>query len=428
MGNGNTQLTFWLLQTGEPLHIDDQSVRPMRAMNLANALVENGHKVVLWSSAFYHQEKRHRTTSFCSFQISNNLEIRLIPSPGYSSNIGPKRLWDHAVMAQNLKKQLARTNDKPSVAFIGYPPIEVAAVMGNWLKKNKIPFILDIKDLWPSIFIDAIPGRIAKAIGRTLLFPYFLIGKKLMRNAAGISSMSHSFINWAHIFSNKTDRTFDIIVPLTSPDIDINSDELKAADEWWDSINIKDDGKPRVCFVGSHSQAFDMQPIYEAAMYFHSKKTPCDFVICGHGPLSAEWKEIMKNLPNVYFPGWIDRSKTKSLAARSMAALAPYKNMENFVLNLPNKILDSLSLGLPILSPLKGEVHKMINEENVGLSYGEFSNISLQSCIEKLMEDKNLCLEITDNAHKIFKNKFSYTAVYYKLVKHLEQISSLQDI
>jgi hypothetical protein len=42
------QLTVWLLQTGEPLHCDAGQPRPMRAMNLANALVDAGHKVVLW--------------------------------------------------------------------------------------------------------------------------------------------------------------------------------------------------------------------------------------------------------------------------------------------------------------------------------------------------------------------------------------------
>lgn len=425
MGKGNTQLTVWLLQTGEPLHIDDQSARPMRAMNLANALVEKGHKVVLWSSAFYHQEKRHRSTEFTTIQVNSSLEIRLIASPGYSRNIGPKRLWDHAIMAKNLKRELAKITDTPDVAFLGYPPIEVAAVMGGWLKKKNVKFILDIKDLWPSIFIDAMPGRIAKTIGRTILFPYFSIGKKLMQNATSISSMSQSFLNWADAFSGKKSKTFDIIVPLTSPDVAISTDELRAADEWWDSINVKNDGKPRIFFVGSHSQAFDMLPIYEAAVYFQNINKPCDFIICGNGPLSDNWKSMMKDLPNVFFPGWIDRNKTKSLAARSIATIAPYKNMENFVFNLPNKVLDSLSLGLPILSPLKGEVNKMINEEKVGLSYGEISDTPLHRCIEKLIVDKELCSELAFNAHKLFRSQFSYTAVYNKLVRHLEKLASL---
>jgi hypothetical protein len=161
-------------------------------------------------------------------------------------------------MAINLKRQLGKTAEIPDVAFLGYPPIEVAAVMGEWLKKNNVKFILDIKDLWPSIFIDALPGHIAKTIGRALLFPYFIIGKKLMNNATGISAMSQSFLNWADAFSGKVSKANDIIVPLTSPDVALTSTEHRAADEWWDSLNVKNDGKPRVCFVGSHSQAFDI--------------------------------------------------------------------------------------------------------------------------------------------------------------------------
>lgn len=417
------QLEVWVLQTGEPLHVDGQTARPMRAMNLADALIKKGHKVVLWSSAFYHQEKRHRETRFTAIQVNDKLEIRLIPSPGYSSNIGPKRLWDHAIMAKNLKRELAKISKKPDVAFLGYPPIEVAVTMGNWLKKKNVKFLLDIKDLWPSIFIDALPGTVAKKIGRTILFPYFIMGKKVTRDAAGISTMSQSFLNWAHAFSGNESKKFDIIVPLTSPDVELSADELKTADAWWDSLNIKNDGTPRICFVGSHSQAFDMQPVYEAAISLKNKNLACEFIICGHGPFSDNWKTMMKDLPNVIFPGWIDRPKTKSLAARSIAALAPYKNVENFVLNLPNKVLDSLSLGLPILSPLQGEVYEIISKKNVGLSYGEISGSSLQDSIEKLIKDPALCQELSDNALRLFKDQFSYTTVYNKLVEHLEQIA-----
>ena len=80
-------MIVWILQTGEPLHSDDGSPRSMRAMNLANALVNKGHDVILWSSGFYHQEKRHRSRIFEKIHINNKLEIRLIPSPGYKRNV-----------------------------------------------------------------------------------------------------------------------------------------------------------------------------------------------------------------------------------------------------------------------------------------------------------------------------------------------------
>lgn len=34
---------------------------PMRAMNLANVLVQKGQRVALWTSGFNHQQKIHRS-------------------------------------------------------------------------------------------------------------------------------------------------------------------------------------------------------------------------------------------------------------------------------------------------------------------------------------------------------------------------------
>jgi hypothetical protein len=148
-------MKVWIFQTGEPLHCDVGNSRPMRAINLANALVEKGHSVIIWSSSFYHQRKIHRTKLFKKIIINKKLEIRLIPSPGYKKNISIKRLLDHFMLAYNLRKKLDIEKTLPDVAFVGYPPIETAFVMTSWLKKKKIAYLLDIKDQWPIIFIES---------------------------------------------------------------------------------------------------------------------------------------------------------------------------------------------------------------------------------------------------------------------------------
>ena len=71
-------MNVWILQTGEPLHIDSAGLRPMRAMNLSNALINRGHQVTLWSSDFDHFSKQHRTGKTSMIKVSDNLEIRLI--------------------------------------------------------------------------------------------------------------------------------------------------------------------------------------------------------------------------------------------------------------------------------------------------------------------------------------------------------------
>ena len=91
-----------IFQTGEPIHIDRGNYRPMRAMLLANKLIENGHKVSLISSSFFHQRKEFRCKNQKSIKVNENLEIYLVPSIGYKKHIGIKRIFDHIFLAFNL--------------------------------------------------------------------------------------------------------------------------------------------------------------------------------------------------------------------------------------------------------------------------------------------------------------------------------------
>ena len=405
-------MNIWIFQTGEPLHCDDSNYRPMRAINLSNKLIEAGHDVVLWSSSFNHQDKAHRSKKYKVIRQNNNLEIRLIPSRGYQKHIGFDRLIDHVQLAWNLKKILKVEKTIPDVVFIGYPPIETAAVMSRWLKERKVPTLLDVKDLWPSIFVDAFPA-ILSPIVRILFHPYFYFAKRTIRDVDGISTMSLGFLNWCLSFADKSKGVNDRVVRLTTLNSEANISELSSAELWWSELGVNPDG-PKVFFTGTFSTAFDFNQIYIAAKSINS----CQFILCGHGPCLDQVKELMRDLPNVIFPGWIDRFQMESLANMSLATLAPYKNVKNFTLNIPNKIVDSLLLGLPILSPLTGEVESLISNRKVGFTYN--NNNPLASCIQSLVDDDKLQNLMSINAKRLYEEEFEFNKVYGGLVDHLE--------
>jgi glycosyltransferase involved in cell wall biosynthesis len=415
-------LLIWVFQTGEPLHIDGGDARPMRAMNLSNALVGAGHKVVLWSSAFYHQEKRHRSLTAQSIKISDNLEIRLIPSRGYKRNIGLGRLIDHAQLATNLKKMLKQSSDLPDVAFTGFPPIETAAVLTKWLVRHGVPSLLDVKDQWPSLFLDAAPASL-RPLGRMILCPYFYLARRAIRDATGLSAMANNFLDWALGIAERRRSDMDGVFPLTSPVGQVSKSQLEEARRWWNEQGILDDGRPRIIFVGSFMSIFDFKPVQEATKIAIQKNAPCEFVICGDGGSSAELRAMMAGLTNVHFPGWIDRPKIEALAERSQAALAPYLNIDNFTKNIPNKIVDALSLGLPIICPLQGEVASLIAEHGVGLRYGTDSGKNLQDCIQILTNDPIIQRSMSLKARALYEERFSFDMVYGGLVKHLEKLA-----
>jgi ubiquinone/menaquinone biosynthesis C-methylase UbiE/glycosyltransferase involved in cell wall biosynthesis len=407
--------------------VDAGNNRPMRAMNLANMLVARGHQVVLWSADFDHINKRFRNLAGRSIEVESNLEIRLLPSSGYQCNIGLRRLIDHASLGINLKKRLRSESSLPDVAFIGYPPIETAYVLTRWCRARGVPILLDIKDQWPVIFNNALP-RLLRPPGRVLLYPYTFLAKRAMRSASAISAMAEGFLDWALGYCGRSRSDLDRVYPLTTPVGRVDTTELGQALDWWQRQGLLDPECQRVYFAGSFSSAFDFAPVRAAAQEAVNNGEKLKFVLCGDGSAIEQVKTAMAGLDNVVFPGWVDRPRIEALAQHSIASIAPYKNSPDFMLSIPNKIIDSLALGRPVLTPLKGEVAALIDAHRVGISYDdqpEACDNSLYRSIKRLVDDSDLQNSMSRNARELYNARFLFERVYGDLASQLEQMAEL---
>jgi glycosyltransferase involved in cell wall biosynthesis len=415
------KLNIWILQTGEPIHLDDEMPRPMRGMNLTNKLVELGHSVNFISSVFYHQKKIHRSNIKKINEINPQLKITLIDSPGYKKNISFSRFYDHMIMAYNLNFFLDQTVEIPDVVFIGYPPIEVSYVMSKWLKKRKIPFIVDIKDQWPDLILDIFPF-LTKFFGKLILLPYYYMAKKTINSANAVTSMSKSFIDWSNKYQNINLVRKNMVLPLVPSKNIFMEDEIALAEKWCDDLGIDKNGMVNILFIGSLSKAFDFNTIIECAKKIEQINKNIKFIICGDGEFAKLLKDQSKLLSNLVLTGYVDRNKIKAIANRSLVGIAPYNNIKNFKDNIPNKIIDYLSLGLPIISPLEGEVNHLITNHKVGLIYKEKSQVSLCNIIIKLSKSNDLIEKFSNNALKLYNENYSYDYVYGKAVNLIEEI------
>ena len=110
-----------------------------------------------------------------------------------------------------------------------------------------------------------------------------------------------------------------------------------------------------------------------------------------------------------------------TLAKYSDVAIAPYKNINNYKGHIPNKIIDYLQLGLPIISSLKIEFENLIKENKIGFSYE--TDDDLIKLIEKISNLKNKSLlEYKANARKLWENNFKTGEVYKNLIKNLKKV------
>lgn len=414
MSTRDDALAVWVFQTGEPLPHLGGSARPMRAANVTDALIAAGHRVTLWSSDFNHQSGRHFTGEDSSVRLSDQLEVRLVHSRGYQRNIGPGRVIDHAQLAHGLRRRL-RDASPPDVAFVGYPPIEPAAVLTRWLRAHAVPTLLDVKDQWPDVYLRALPTS-AQPLGRVALSGYRHLGRRAMRDATGITSISQPFLEWSLAFAGRPECGADRVVPLTSRPPQIDAGTRAEAERFWDDLGVRP-GQLRVAYVGTLSTGLDVDSLVRAA-----RTSDHQFVICGTGSTESVLRNALADRANVVMPGWIDSAQASVLADRTTLALAPYVPEAGFAMSLPNKVFDSLSYGIPLVSSIDGLVQQLIATEGVGHHYSDPTQLG--EIITQLLSKPADVTAMRTRARALYDTRFSYDIVYSGLVDHMERLAS----
>lgn len=415
-----------IFQTGEPLHIDNGSYRPMRAMLLADALIKKNHKVTLISSCFFHQRKVFRSKKFTTINVKKNLIVELIPSLGYQKHIGIKRLLDHLILSFNLYRFLKKRKDFiPDRIFLGYPPIETSFVIIKWAMKLGIPVMLDVKDNWPENFIDPFPNNL-KIIAKLLLYPYFNLSKYIFRKSDSITSITDSFLNWIKssskvsidLFYNSKNKFF--VSPLVREKIKLSKLREKLANDFWLKRNINVLERKHFSFVGSLSNSFDFNFIFDIASLTLVKYPNHKFIICGTGDRFSELSKLFKDSPNVFLFGEVNKYNSGFLLSNSIATIAPYKNTQNFRNSIPNKVIESLENRVPFITRTQGELENLIKKYKNGIFLD--SKMKKFNNIVKLIEDEDYRKSLCKNAYKSYEELFDFQKVYSRIIFNIENM------
>ena len=76
----------------------------------------------------------------------------------------------------------------------------------------------------------------------------------------------------------------------------------------------------------------------------------------------------MPTSDNVVRPGWIDSDRMSWLLRRTTVGLAPYRSQPDFEANYPNKIVEYLAWGLPVVTTLhRGVTADLLTTHGCGI-------------------------------------------------------------
>ncbi len=413
-------MNVWLLQTGEPLPLSD-NVRQMRTGLLADKLAKRGHSVRWWTSAFEHQRKIILFDKDREISVSPNLTLQMLHGCGYQRNVSFKRYLDHIIISKKFRK-VAYKLQPPDILISSLPCHHLSYEAARYANANKIPIIIDIRDLWPDIFLSHLKHPIMKKLGTTALTLDFARLRYLLKNADALVAVSPGYLDWALERAGRSAHQWDRFFPLGyQPNKEDVVSQNSQCSEWLRNIA----NKKLLIFIGTFGLSYDLKLLLQAAKHMKlSEKNDIYFVIAGTGEQEIMLKREALNLSNVIFPGWIDSQDIKALLKCGTVGILPYVN--DAPQGIPNKCFEYLSAGLPLISSLEGEMRALVHKYKVGLNYKPGDLESLCNAIKKLLDDDTLWQELSKNALAFFDKYGDAEKIYDNYALHIENLALLK--
>ncbi|HEY6737731.1 MAG TPA: glycosyltransferase family 4 protein, partial [Actinopolymorphaceae bacterium] len=294
------------------------------------------HLIVAGNRSNYTRQKYHHRTE----------EFVTVPVPGYASNgIGRVLNWlTYAIGAFFVGLWQRRI----SVVF-GSSPHLMAPIAGWALAKIKrVPFVLEVRDLWPRSMVELgylrEGSRVHKALVRLEGFLY-RAAERIVVVVPG----------WQEHFASFGIPPEKLVVVSNGADPD---DFAPTSTREKARAQLGVDGFVLI-YAGAHGPANGLDQILDAAKHLHD----CTFLLVGDGLEKARLMERVRDeiITNVRFHDPVPKSELGNVFVAADVGLHTLTQADLFRDGIsPNKLWDYMAAGLAVITNVGGDFEKLI--------------------------------------------------------------------
>lgn len=369
--------------------------------------------VELITSSFSHNLKQKKV---CKIQPTE-YKLTFIDAPSYKRNISLQRLRSCKVFAKNIKSYLRKTQDIKLV-YCAVPSLDVAKVAIDFCKREKIPIILDIQDLWPDAFymVFDIP-----VVSKLLFFPLKVMADNIYRNANNIVTVSNTYLERAttHI-SHIADNSLVAYLGTS----------LKSFDKFSEGIK-KNTSRENITivYIGTLSYSYDINLVIHAIQNIQKKSNlKITFLVMGDGPLREQfYLEAKRCDVQSKFTGKLSYPEMVKLLVSSDIAVNPI--VKKSAGSIINKVGDYAAAGLPVINSQECiEYRELVEKYRCGINCEngnkEAFSQALLWLINHPLERKKMGKNARKMAEKLFDRDKSYREIQHFVRKIYESFDN----
>jgi glycosyltransferase involved in cell wall biosynthesis len=292
-----------------------------------------------------------------------------------------------------------------------------------WLlaRLKRVPFLFEVRDLWPAFAI-----AVGVLRNRTLIRLSEWLERFLYRHADRVMVNSPGFI--AHVKSRGAKRV-ELVPNGAEPgmfDPADNGETFRASHRL--------ENKFVVLYAGAHGMSNDLGAVLEAAKILQdgtitSKATVTSgihIVLLGDGrekPVLQRQAEAM-GLRNVTFLPPIPKSSMAVALAGADACIAILKPLDEYKTTYPNKVFDYMAAGRPVVCAIDGVIREVVEAAECGIFAQPGDPAALANVIRILASDPERSRRMGLKGRCYVEAHFSRSMLAEKLAHILEEMTA----
>jgi glycosyltransferase involved in cell wall biosynthesis len=372
-----------------------------RSYEWARRLVQRGHEVhvVTTDTQAARGSRGWRTSEV------EGVTVHWLPVPYSNAQSYARRLWAFVRFALWSSAKVVAL--RPEVVLATSTPLTVAVpgIVGS--RVRRVPFVFEVRDLWPElpIQVGALRDPVSKALARAL-------ARTAYRSARHVVALSPGMAAGVRGYGVPAERV--TVVPNAS-DLELFSggraegERLRAAEPWLGD-------RPLVVYAGTFGVANEVEWLVRLADAVRPLDPEVRFLLLGDGRQVPAVRELADRL------GLLDRSVVVRdpvpkaempgiLAAADVAAsvFAPLPGMAD---NSANKFFDALAAGRPVLLNYGGWQAELVREHGAGLVLDRDDLPGSARALVALLRDRAELAATGKAARTLAEQRFSRDALF----------------
>jgi glycosyltransferase involved in cell wall biosynthesis len=320
-------------------------------------------------------------------------------SESYNKNFAG-RLWGYfSFMFSSLWAGLKKIKGRYDFVIITSPPLFVGFSGYVISRVKRIPFIFEVRDLWPESAIDTGVLKNKFIIKLAYKFEAFIYKK-----AALINVLTPAF--YQTLKSVKTVSENKLIYIPNAADFSLSEALLNNFDREAFRKEHTLDGKFIITYVGAHGVANHLQQVLEAGKTLED--TNVLFLLIGDGMEKKSLIQLAEEMKvkNVRFINSVPKQEVFKYILASEMGASVLKKVDTFKTVYSNKTFDYMSCKKPILMAIDGVSRQLVEDAQCG-SYVEPENISeFNRIIREYLNNPERLQKEGENGYKYAKNNF----------------------